>query len=420
MNDARTRADGLKRLVSAVLLLLMAVTWPLWWNDLSAGPRIPWLQCLLPVPILVDRALTLLLVLGSLGRIVLRSRLGSPFVKWSRPEARFVIFGAMVGLVLLDQHRLQPWICEFLVLELLFLVSQGADLLRYCRWFVCSVYVWSAISKLDVAFFNGLGQVLLQGVVSPLGLDQSFWTGRFRAGLAALFPLGELLVGLLLWFPRTRRIGLPVSWGMHLVLIWILGLGLQHEWGVLIWNAFFLGQNLLLFWPQAPPREQSQKMNLPLAEGPRSSGRIVPGLVACLLIYPLLEWWGYCDHWPAWSVYSARPDQVRIFIADSAVAGLPAELQEFVGPAALFEERRPFSLDAWSYSRRNCPIYPQLRYRLALALALPGAHVPPDALSIEISGPPDRWAGQRKKRSLQGISELQSACRTFSWNTQAR
>jgi hypothetical protein len=47
-------------------------------------------------------------------------------------------------------------------------------------------------------------------------------------------------------------------------------------------------------------------------------------------------------------------------------------------------------------------------------------HVPPAALSLEISGPPDRWTGQRQKHSLQGLSELQQACRTFFWNTQAR
>ncbi|REK31082.1 MAG: hypothetical protein DWQ41_01265 [Planctomycetota bacterium] len=129
---------------------------------------------------------------------------------------------------------------------------------------------------------------------------------------------------------------------------------------------------------------------------------------------------GWFDNWPAWAVYSARPSVVEITVRDTRVNDLPVSLQAHVGPPPPLQEWRPVNIDAWSFAELDCPVYPQERYRLAVALAIADRAGLGDDMRVVRRGPPDRITGERWSTRLNGRDEIAESCSGFFINTQAR
>ncbi|WP_437226643.1 hypothetical protein SH661x_004693 [Planctomicrobium sp. SH661] len=401
----------LQRVVAFFTAALMLSTWPLWSSASSGLVQIPWFSVLCSVPGWVD---IIALAAVVVGLVTMLWGLRTPHQQ--RLSLACFLSGLMI-LVLLDQHRLQPWVCMDLLFAGLFLISPNLKGINCWKLIVASIYLWSAVSKFDASFMTSHGQLLLNGMLNPLGVPLDFWSPRSKWLLVATFPTGEFIVGLLLLSRRARRYGLPLSILMHLLLLWTLGVGLRHEWGVLIWNMYFIVQNLVLFWPDCkrtvvePESEQEKSTrHSPLAIG----------FTAIAVFYPGLEVIGDCDHWPAWAVYSSRPEQVDILIDEEAANQLPEDLRKLLGTPAPLDDRIPLSLDAWSFTRSYCPVYPQERYRIALALALLENSLPDEALTVEIRSTPDRWSGKRAVMELKGIHELKTKAGQYWFNTRPR
>lgn len=434
--QADSQVNWLCRLLALFTVLLIGVTWPLWWQAPSPiSPRIPWFQFLTGVPGWVDRICVLFTLFGCcVTAQATLFPLGSSRAALVSKIGAGLYVGGLLGAVLLDQHRLQPWVTQFLLVGVLLLIAKAPDVLRSWKIIIAAIYIWSAISKCDAAFMANQGQLFLNGLLDPLGIDHSLWTPQLKQQLAAVFPMGELLAGMMLLLPTTRRWGFALSIVMHVALLWILGVGLRHEWGVLLWNLFFILQNIIVFGPDwnkrvrrrsaevAKAKSKKKQKNAQQPERPALEfGRIPMAYTLIVAIYPALELAGKCDHWPAWAVYCSRPAQVHVLIDETAAKGLPAELQKFVGQPAPLQEVVPFSLDAWSFTTRSCPIYPQERYRVALALALLGPHCPNRTLTVEVRSPPDRDTGLRPtKKTIFGVAGLTQFCKQFKLNTVAR
>lgn len=403
----------LQRVVALFAMALMISVWPIWWTGPQSRVQVPWFSVLCKSPVWVDG---IALCGVACGLAVMVSGRGSYQVQ---QLGRLLFTLALLVLTALDQQRFQPWVCQFLLFGTLMWIAPNHWGRHGWRVVIASIYLWSAVSKLDAAFLTSHGQLLLSGMLNPLGIETTYWSPRSRIILVALFPLGELLTGILLLRRQTYRYGLPLSLLMHLLLIWILGAGLQHEWSVLIWNLFFIIQNIILFGPECSARATiPTKETDPSCTLPRR--RLALGFTLLAATYPALETIGYCDHWPAWAVYSSRPALVRVFIDEVAAEKLPSELKKFLRTPAPLESRIPFSLDAWAFATCRCPAYPQLRYRLALARGLLSQHLPENAIEIEIAFTPDRWTGERRRLLLYGMDEVNAYCQRFLFNTDAR
>lgn len=410
MNPDASRLSLLRVVMAVFAAGLLLATWRLWTPGgvLSTGPQIPWLTAFLAFPPAVEGAALAVLAAGLIGmNLAPRRPLATRLTTGAMTLALAVVCG-------FDQHRLQPWAWQFLLMGTLLTLAPGRMGLTCCRWIVVSVYLHSALSKLDAAFLHAQGQLLLSATLAPLGIDSQFWPEDTKTALAAAFPLGELLIGGLLLWPRTRSWGLAGSLAMHGGLLWTLGVGLRHEWGVLLWNLYWIAQNLLLFWPQPLV---SADMRPPAHHLPDRAAKLFTALVVA---FPLLENWGRCDHWPAWAVYSSRPAQVQILIDAGEAASLPIELSRFLRSPAPLEDRVPLSLEAWSFETRNCPVYPQLRYRLALTAALLSPHVSESAVTVEVGSTPDRWTGRRQRRTISGLDAVRREAEKSFWNVAPR
>jgi hypothetical protein len=399
----------LERIALIGLLLGGLATWPLWMGGQSF-PQIPWVGWATAVPQFADKLLLTVCGVAAIATLVIPHRLST--------LARVAFSAAAVGLVLLDQHRLQPWVLHLLCVLWLIWLSPNGRGLTLVRAVVISIYVHSALSRFDRASLEQQWG-LLAPLLERVGVTTRFASESQRLSAGAMFAIWELVVALLLAFPRTRRFGVWGSIVMHAGLILILGpLGQDHHPGVLIWNANWIVQNIVLFGRGS--RADGCETASAVEDGTALRGRIATALAGVVILAPLLEPWGWWDHWPSWRVYSARPETVAFYVNESRLADLPPVMQRFVGPAEPLSDWRPVNLDAWSFDELRCPVYPQERFRLAVALASTQRCGLGEDVRVLIGSLPDRWTGERAMRELFGERELYAACEPFVISTTPR
>jgi len=439
----------LELLLTASGLLLIAATWWLWFPD-GRFPLLPLSGTLTQVPLFIDRLLSIGLI------AVLAATLFA-----GRRSLRLSVLIMGAALVLLNQHRLQPWFYHLLLMNLLpggseqrsDVVSpqrhrerrensaativldrtgpqrgpsgaawiRPASLRALCVSVVnhscgiisrprsgallitAGIYFWSGWSKLDATFLTGYGRQFVEVIAGAVGLSVRFLNDRDLSLLAAILPAGELIVALLLVPARTRNAGLKLSLVMHGLLLLAVGpFGLNHEAGVLLWNGYFILQNLLLL------RSDSNAVmagEMPPVQMRSSAGRILIGLA---LLMPALRGFGLWDNWPSWAVYSASPARVHVLIEDSAVELLPPDLRDCLEPRAVRDGWSWLRLDWWSLRSVNAPLYPQDRFQLGLVIGMARRYGLQQSVRVIHEGEADRFTGRRSRREFRGLSELES------------
>ncbi|MFG0335702.1 MAG: hypothetical protein ACF8TS_20270 [Maioricimonas sp. JB049] len=389
-------------------LLLLGVTWRLW-TPQHLFPQIPLLEFACGLPAAVDWGAVAVLAVGLIAAALLATGKRASRIGWLAVAAAF-------GLLFLgDQHRLQPWAYQFALSGVIIgAAPRPRQVILLLQLLFASIYIHSALSKLDAAFFQSHGQLLLDGLAGALGLDTELWPDRMRTAVAGTFPVGELLVAAGLLWPRTRRPAVVAAVVMHLLLLITLGpAGLNHAWGVLLWNGYFLVAVPLLFWPLRADRAAHWPEDLS-----RTAGTAAAAIAtAAAVLLPLTPWY---DHWLSWSLYSSRPAVVTVLVNETTAARLPDVLQPYLGPTEPLTDWRPLSFDAWSFGTLHCPVYPQLRFRMAVAAAVAEVFsLDENGMRIRIRTSPDRWTGERELHELT-LAEMKERLREFRLNTAPR
>lgn len=350
----------------------------------------------------------------------------------------------LVLFVLSDQNRLQPWIWHALLVSA-YSCGTGHD---RRRWFngvtllTVAIYGWSAVSKLDVSFETTYGQQLIEALIGPdRVLSYRLMKPDDRAAVARLLPLGELLTAGFLLVPFTRRWGCVLAIGMHLGLMLAVGpLGLNHRAGVFLWNFYFIGQHLCL-WLALGRTERSRGSHWLRSIGERtrewgfartcravarSTGqwlcpRNVPACVLWFaLLFPALRTLELCDNWPAWSVYASDIELVTVYVRDDALERLPMGARSCAETSAVKTGWTAIRIERWSLAACRAPIYPQVRYSVAIALALTEtAQLAEDEIIVLIRSRPDATTGLRTESRLRGVAELRRFAGRFWLNVVA-
>ena len=328
-------ASLLSRIVAAGAITLIAVTRPLW-TPQAVFPRVPFFAWLRGVPAWLEWTALVIVTAALVGTLLAGS--GRRIGRWS-----LVAFaGALAFLALADQHRLQPWAYEFFLLRIVLAVLPAGEAIAWSRILVASLYVYSALSKLDWTFMESGGGQIVQGLLRCLSLDGDLSTTSRRI-LAGSLAGGELLIGIGLCFHRSRRIAFYASLVMHVLLLAALGpWGSHQKPGVLLWNISFLAQNIVLFG-FAGERPASVAQTQPTRGHVTWLHMAVRGLIVFAVFFPLTEPFGLCDVWPAWAVYATGPERLRVYInLNSAdIARVAQNHRPLHRPAAIYRQPLP-------------------------------------------------------------------------------
>ena len=429
--EPRSTMMGLTRLLALGQLSLVAVTWKLW-TPQSVFPQVPLIRAACDWPGWFDWVCLAVLVESSVALLVMarRGRAGR--------VASAALAISLAGFFVLDQHRLQPWAWQFFLLAILLSLADDTTARRGWRWLVIGIYFWSAVSKLDYTFFHEQGPALLGGLKQAMGLRgmPNRWTEMLDIAGSVGLALGEMSVAVMLAWPRARWLGLWTATIMHVALLAALGpFGLNHSLGVLLWNVFFIVQDWLLFREAAAPHPLPGETALTrvrqwwrdLVTRPTSrQNRVALGVIAAAMAWPVLEPFGYCDHWLAWAVYSSRTDLVEVSLTgETNLSGLPATLHRHVAVIHWqdgFVECGRFDLAGWSLEQLHAPIYPQNRFHVGVWLAVLDRCDPELTQAwLYLWGPRHRWTARTvHSRGLVRRDEIEAVADTFIWNAHPR
>lgn len=381
------------------MLVLFGLTWRLW---LGAGnfPKVPLLESLTGADLLVD---WIAVALAAASALVLMTSSMRSFVRSQPPSSHspvntFVRTSAalfavsLLGLFLLNQHRLQPWAWQFFLYAVFLILARRSDeLILSARWLTASIYFFSAVSKFDYQFIYGLGSTMAQTLADVVGIEASEWIN----GVATGMPVFELLVAVLLLFTRTRKMGIILAAIFHSALIATLGpWGLGHHTGVLVWNVFFFLIATILFWPSAAEQEASTNSGL--------NPFLFAATIACVL-YPLLP---QCDHWLAWGLYSPNNSRCDLELVQENEAG-----------EVVFQR---IDLNKMSLEQLKVPIYPSARFQLGVAQAIAEKDNLSNRSRIVIKSRSNRFTGQRDSTVFNKDRMWNKGESSFFFNSKPR
>ncbi len=392
------RCDHLVVAWAVTLAVLMAVTWPLW-TPLRSVPRVAPFAWQAMIPAGIDWLLLALVVVG-LGRSLVKKHVAS--------LAILIASLGLAELMSLDQLRWQPWAYHALLAGVTLGLGSPRQAIGGLRLLAIAVYAFSAIAKLDAEFAATLGQQMLD-VIS--GGAASALSEEARTALALLLPAVELALALLLaasmaW-PRLAKVACLAAVFMHATTIVVLSpWGLNHSWGVLLWNVGFAWQTVVLFWPSAA---------IETAPSQTERSRLVTAVLAIGILAPLGTPFGLWDQWPGWALYAPGGERARVYVLAEAAERLPAAVQEHVEPSRADGPWRRVEIDEWVLSETGAPLYPQNRLVAALAAELAEAIETPKRVKLVAESAADRFTRKRRSETHRLAYQIESRSRLLGF-----
>ena len=366
------------------VLLLVGVTWPLWF-PIGEFPRVSWLP--IEFPVSVDWLPLTAALSASLALVLVPSRQST----W------WVVVVSFALLIVLDQHRLQPWAYQTILYGSILAARPWRSARSWLIAVAVSIYAYSALGKLDYQFTHTVGRDMVQVLLSPLGnLPDDRATG-----LAIALPIAELLTALLCAIPHTRWLGGVAAIMMHTTLMVLLSpLGMNHSWGVLSWNVLLAVQAYLLFL-RRPPQQRDED-----AQSPGAAAMVVNFVVLAALVAPLSERWGYWDHWTSWSLYSPHTSRAEIQVHQSATPKFPETVRAHLIEDTDDDGWHELDVEQWSLAARLVPIYPQARYQVYFASELAQGYDLDQEIRVRVESASNRYTGEREESFAIGKQDL--------------
>jgi hypothetical protein len=402
-SDSQFRVVLLRRTMAAFGLALVALTWRLW-TPQTVFPQVPFIQAAIIVP-------------AAFQWVGLAAMLAGLFAALAaRPTRRMAAIGLLLfaastlGMAILDQHRLQPWAYQFSLIAVVLALTAPSAAIPLLRLLIVGFYFHSGLTKCDVTFLHALGQQFLAALAGVAGLSVDPWSQQAKMLGAALFPAGEMLVAVGLVFTVTRRAALVGAVVMHLLLLAILGpWGLDHKPGVLVWNAYFIVQDIVLFIPSMRLRALPTVDQATPMERPRAPWALA-ALVWAAVLLPFLAPTCWFDLWPSWGLYASNAEHTTLFVHRLARDSLPRDLQPFLeGDADPEVPWLAFRIDRWSLDTLAAPLYPQNRFQLGVAEALVTRYQLSHRARVVRFELADRFNGARALDTLSSLPQIVAA-----------
>ncbi len=329
--SVRDRAN-IVRVSSIAYLCSLALSWRAYIPSLRIFALSPVIDALGSTPVWADW-LILILTVGCLCWLVV-----TPL---QRAPALGVLACTVFG-VLQDLLRFQPYtyMYVFTIVAAVFFSSGSLNALKIM---VASVYLWGGVHKINATFFFKTFPSLIE----------PFYTFPTEPSLVAalvalaifLVPLFEAAIGLLLFFPRHRRLATVMALTMLVVVLACLGLD-REAWNLIVWpwNIYlFLLVFRLFYTPAAVDDRIRFRLDMPTL-----------ATIALFTVAPVFALIGWMHSYPAFKLYSGNTKRAEVvFAQDENVAHLPNNLGTLVGRA------QTLSLVDWTAHEFGLVVYPE-------------------------------------------------------------
>ncbi|MCW5940412.1 MAG: hypothetical protein KF884_12250 [Fimbriimonadaceae bacterium] len=366
--------------VGVGLAATMATCWLLWVSN-REFPLVP----LAPVPVLGDVPAWSLVVCA----------LAAPWLRIGRwIWVTFLLLA--VWLVLGDVNRCQPWFYQACLMALAFaLVPQGPQGTRSgldaCRLVLVFTYLWSGLHKFNYGFAHDAYPYLFQPVLERLpegvaSVVRNAWP--VAAGVEALLGLG-------LFFPRTRPVAVIGLVGMHAFLLGLLGpFGINANSSVWPWNIGNAALVLILFWG----------FHDSLGVFERTHGWLARCAVVLLLgILPSLNWFSLWPVYLSGALYTGNQAQGLLLLTDEEAIRAPQSLADVLKSDG---QRSYVNLSIWSLAAVNAPVFPEpwVLRRVAQSLCRPESE--PGAVTLAEFERPGLFGPLFKRKDVPCCGEV--------------
>jgi uncharacterized membrane protein YphA (DoxX/SURF4 family) len=286
---------------------------------------------------------------------------------FSKHPRRYLVASVALSvfLVLIDQTRLQPWVYQYLIMLTILSAwrpeerdaESARPILAASQLVVAALYFWSGAQKLNWSF----AQEVIPALLEPAHINLP---SSYLSPIAIAVAVFEMLIGLGLLIPRTRRAAAWLALAMHLAVLSIF-IATGRNSAVWPWNIGMITVIALLLWGRDEsavgyvfrrPRALNLADHLPRV-----------AVVICAFL-PALSFAGWWDLYLSASLYSGRVPIAVMHIDEGVRDRLPADAREKIFSTVTGELMLPFY--EWSLRVLNVPPYPEVRVYRQIASRL--------------------------------------------------
>jgi uncharacterized membrane protein YphA (DoxX/SURF4 family) len=143
----------------------------------------------------------------------------------------------MGWLLLQDQLRWQPWVYMYALMLIPFTFAKKPSeeqLQAFFRLLLIAVYIWSGVHKIHPNFVNTTFENIINTYL-PF-VDKELLKAYFFIGYLA--PIYEIAVGIFLFIPSMRKVGIVMVLMLHTFIICYLSpIGIDYNAIVIPWNV---------------------------------------------------------------------------------------------------------------------------------------------------------------------------------------
>jgi uncharacterized membrane protein YphA (DoxX/SURF4 family) len=321
-------------------LIVKLMGWRMWTTD-RLFPTAPVFESLDQVPPVIH---VILLVLSLLCIVVLLFFSKNKFIMAG-------LLAVEIFSCLLDQNRWQPYEYQCIFIIFIFLVNADKPklILSLFTIILASTYFYSGLGKLNGSFLHSIWmQIILK---SFLKIPSNIAGSRYLYHAGYLLGLFELVAGIGLLFPKTKKIAAIALILMQLFILLLLGpLGLSYNAIVWPWNMVMILYLYLIFI------KKQERVIAPkfVFQGWNKLIFVVWGIL------PALHFVGYWDGFLSSSMYSGKAPKMIICIKDTSKC---RQLQAF------YKKRRYkicngqayIELQNWAITETNAIPNPEMR-----------------------------------------------------------
>ncbi|MEQ8241400.1 MAG: hypothetical protein RIA69_19455 [Cyclobacteriaceae bacterium] len=239
-----------------------------------------------------------------------------------------------------------------------------------------AVYIWSGIHKVHPNFVNTNFENIIQTYFQFV--DKELLKAYLFIGYLA--PVFEIAVGLFLFIPKTRTIGIIMALLLHAFIIAYLSpVGIDYNSIVIPWNVAMALMVVSLFHKKQPIDWRSIVSKL--------GNKYLQFALMLVLIMPTLSAFQLWDHYLSFSLYSNKTPHFYVASEYNSFGPFNDSTEPFIKKIKPIRGSSYLDINAWCMSILNVPFYPEKRVFKQLSKHFCQSDPNPDKLLFVILQP---------------------------------